>query len=40
MEKSNGKMLRMACAFEEEYEQELMKLEAKARDDELNKNED
>ncbi|GIS50690.1 MAG: hypothetical protein Ct9H90mP25_1240 [Gammaproteobacteria bacterium] len=34
------KMLRMACAFRGRVWQELMKLEAKARDDELNKNED
>ena len=35
-----GKCCGWHALSEEEYEQELMKLEAKARDDELNKNED
>ena len=35
-----GKCCGWHALSEEEYAQELMKLEAKARDDELNKNED
>ena len=35
-----GKCCGWHALSEKEYEQELMRLEAKARDDELNKNED